>query len=184
VLPSQVAVIPQDSVSRLVDSLRTFASTANDKASTLAWGALAVAFLALFVGPLIQLRIAKAQIRATVLSANRQKWIDALRAQVAAFMALTVETNLKATAERGKPTYYDALKPDLAKLRAIEFNIVLALNPTEADHQQLADSLNEVVKWFIGGVSQERKLKDFIDTIRDLSRTIFKREWERVKTLS
>ncbi|HXT16336.1 MAG TPA: hypothetical protein VN706_11940 [Gemmatimonadaceae bacterium] len=179
-----VSALRPDSVGHLVDSLRSASAAAQGKASALAWGGLAVAFVALFVGPFVQLRIAKSQIRATVLSANRQKWIDSLRSQVAAFLALVVETNIRTAGLRGSAGYHEAVKDSLSKLRAIEFNIILALNPKESDHEQLATALRDQIQWFIPIDLPGKDVKDFLDQIRDLSRSIFKREWERVKSLT
>jgi hypothetical protein len=52
---------------------------------------LVVAALAVLFGPIIQLVIAKAQIRASVLSTNRQRWIDQLREQLAEFIMAVAE---------------------------------------------------------------------------------------------
>src|SRR5277367_5082703 len=45
------------------------------------------ALVAVIVGPLIQLRVAKRQIRSTTISANRQAWINTLRDNLATIRA-------------------------------------------------------------------------------------------------
>ena len=45
----------------------------------------ATALVASFAGPVITLHIGRLQIRASVLSVNRQKWIDSFRDAVATF---------------------------------------------------------------------------------------------------
>jgi hypothetical protein len=50
-----------------------------------------IALVAVIVGPLIQLRIAKRQIRSATVSANRQAWINTLRDNLAT-IRLTVPT--------------------------------------------------------------------------------------------
>ena len=45
----------------------------------------ATALVASITGPAVTLYIGRAQIRAAVLSANRQKWIDGFRDTVASF---------------------------------------------------------------------------------------------------
>ena len=176
--------VDADSLSRLVDSLRHSTAAAQDKASALAWGALAVAFLALFIGPVVQLAIAKRQIKATVLSGNRQAWINTLRAAVAEFMALAVDANIRTGSLRGKQGYLEAAMADLARLRASEFRISLALNPNEDDHKSLADALTKTLVWFSNPSAPFSGLGELVDNVRDISRPIFKREWERVKSLS
>ena len=57
-----------------------------------------VALVAVIVGPIVTWRIAKRQIQASVVSANRQNWINDLREAVAGFITnsklATVEDSL------------------------------------------------------------------------------------------
>jgi len=48
------------------------------------------ALVASIVGPLVTLTVAKRQINANVLSANRQKWIENLREALAELISLLV----------------------------------------------------------------------------------------------
>ena len=51
------------------------------------WVSSLTALVAVIVAPLIQLRIAKRQIRSTTISANRQVWINTLRDNLATLWA-------------------------------------------------------------------------------------------------
>ena len=175
----------RDSLTHLVDSLRAVSLAAAQKTESLAWGTLGIALLAVLVAPLVQLLIAKKQIGATVLSANRQQWINNLRTQVADFMALVVETHAAIKDIRQTVRYVEVITPYLASLRAIEFNIILPLNPNEPEHMQLETELDATVKWFKNGpITDDKNVEMFVNRIRDVARKIFKCEWERVKTLS
>lgn len=136
---------------------------------------LVVAAIAVFFGPLIQLFIAKAQIRASVLSANRQTWINELREQIAAFIILAMD--LKAHFEFelfDRPTFLQKLSE--MRLRYITVNLML--NPKEADHRRLVELLQNAIDVGRKGVEPE---KMNVPGIVELSQTILKREWERVK---
>lgn len=136
---------------------------------------LVVAALAVFFGPLIQLFIAKKQIRATVLSANRQRWIDELRQLLAEFVTLAGELN--AVARVG---IYDGQNTvdKTSKMQLCRMKIMLMLNPAEDDHQRLLVLLQDAAR----GIHQsDDEDKTNIPAVVALSQSVLKREWVRVK---
>ena len=135
---------------------------------------LVIAALAVFFGPIIQLSIAKKQIRASVLSANRQRWIDTLREQLAEFINTTSELKALSYMSVGG----QALVDKTAKMQLLRTKISLMLNPLETDHQQLL-TLIEVAATSVTKSGEEDKMD--VPAIMALSKTILKREWERVK---
>lgn len=143
--------------------------------SALPFLSLVVAALAVFFGPLIQLFIAKSQIRATVLSANRQRWIDELRQLLAEFVTLAGELNAVARMKMydGQNTINKTSKMQLCKTK-----ITLMLNPNEDDHQKLLGLLRDAAR---GIHSAEDEDRTNIPAIIALSQSILKREWVRVK---
>lgn len=145
--------------------------------------ALLVAVLAVFVGPFVQMWIAKRQVRATVLSANRQRWIDSLRSQIAEFLAALVTLNaVRSGALDLSPTEYSA---KLEQFRLGQFTIRLMLNPNEKDHQRLDDALGEGLTLVTSpgpGLMQD-DLAKVLEAIDAIARPVLKREWERVKLL-
>lgn len=138
---------------------------------------LAVAVLAVFVGPAIQLAIARKQIRATVLSANRQRWIDELRQQIAEFITLAGELSslAKMDMNAGRATIDKTSKMQLCRMK-----IMLMLNSKEPDHRQLLALLEAASK---GIYQSEEDDGTNIPGLVALSQSILKREWERVKSL-
>jgi Icc-related predicted phosphoesterase len=135
---------------------------------------LIIAALAVVFGPIIQLFIAKAQIRASVLSANRQRWIDTLREELTEFITATVELNVLSHMHSldGQTAIEKTRKMQLCLTK-----ISLMLNPLETDHQQLLTLLKAAA----AGVHQSKEDKTNVPAIMSLSQTILKREWERVK---
>jgi hypothetical protein len=145
--------------------------------------ALLVAALAVFVGPFVQMWIAKRQVRATVLSANRQRWIDSLRSQIAEFLAALVTLNaVRSGALDLSPTEYSA---KLEQFRLRQFTIRLMLNPSEKDHQRLDEILREGLTLVTSPKPclMQDDLAKVLDAIDSIARPVLKREWERVKLL-
>lgn len=147
---------------------------------------LVVAGLAVFFGPIIQLLIARAQIRASVLSANRQQWINTLRDAIAdcqtkAQISFT-ETHLASSEVTSSAAddkgHYEALKTMYFLVK----KMALLLNPYEEDHMQLLSLLQELESFCVHGNPNDdvshRRLQDSITLI---ARKILKREWQRVK---
>ena len=137
---------------------------------------LLIAILATFFGPLIQLHIAKRQIRASVLSSNRQQWIDRLREQIANFITIISELNTHAQFK-----HLD-ISMVIQKTREMHFchsKITLMLNPEEPDHIKLIELLKSA-KTGITKTSEENNID--IPAIVALSQSIFKNEWKRVKS--
>lgn len=102
------------------------------------------ALVASILGPIVTLVVAKRQFNATVLSANRQRWIETLRDMLAELIALLVAALV--VKARGKETGdqgFGAIEADpsliekLERIVRVQWKIRLLINPLEADHQQL-----------------------------------------------
>lgn len=147
---------------------------------------LAVALLAVCFSPLISWLVAKKQINSTLKVANkqilapmRQQWIEALRDLIS---ELTSEAHYLYIAGGDEET--DATgKTDKARHRMLflEQKIRLMVNPKEDDHQVLVQRIRDLVT---EAESSGRPRKDFgalHQEVTDLSRRVFKREWDRIK---
>ncbi len=95
-----------------------------------------IALVAVVVGPLVMLKIADRQIRAQVLSANRQKWIDDLRCDLAEIIALFLGLM---TSKLGSADWAACAQRALE----IESRIRLRMNPGEDEHQKLITVVEE-----------------------------------------
>jgi hypothetical protein len=145
--------------------------------------ALLIALIAVFFGPIVQYRIAKRQIRATVLSANRQKWIDQVRTHIAEFMALCGSINLRKTSDKTRAEMNDS-PSKIDRLYLIKFNIALLMNPNEEDHKDLCSLLDQAVSITAQPAQNDTELESTLEKIRNTCQAILKREWVRVKDLS
>ena len=146
------------------------------------------ALMASVVGPLVALAVAKRQFNATVLSANRQKWIETLRDLLAELISVLVAVFVVKSGWKGK---WDkglgaiardpALLPKLERMVLVQWKIRLLLNPTEADHQELSRTIDTALQRLQSEESHESETRADVENVTRLGRAILKREWERVK---
>lgn len=123
-----------------------------------------------------QVNIGARNSRAAVVSANRQKWIDAVRDDIAEFMATRAHLEGLKTAGSFETAGADAIVTEeralTTKLRMLRIRIELRINRSEAEHTSLLKAL-------------DRYDADFGDEadadLRIQASKIFKFEWERLK---
>src|SRR5262249_8599449 len=96
------------------------------------------ALVASIVGPLVTFAVAKRQFNATVLSANRQRWIESLRDMLAELISLIVAVVVVKSSWKGKwnkgmaaIAADPALLQKLERLVLVQWKIRLLLNPIE-----------------------------------------------------
>jgi hypothetical protein len=122
-----------------------------------------------------QLKIAEREIKSKVLSNNRQEWINSLRDNISEFMSLIL---IVKAAQHTSPSELLSINERLFSTR---FRISLLLNPKEDDHKNLDELLETAIK---GSFPPEGITAESIGVkILNLSKSILKREWERVKKL-
>lgn len=140
------------------------------------------ALVAVVIGPLVSIFVAKSQIQASVVSANRQSWINRLRDELATLICIvhhlpsahaneSLSTN-EAVAEYGK---------FVQKFQVIK----LLINPKEADHQELVRLIESADKKIIESINNKQASTSEFEAagqrIVAQSQLVLKREWERVK---
>jgi len=140
------------------------------------------ALVAVVVGPLLSIYVARKQINAAALSTNRQDWINKLRNVLAELITIVRHvppayaansiTNQEAIAKHGELTE----KVELVKL---------LLNPKESDHQELVRLVMSASTQVKDAINQRQgnalKLGEAAERVVAQSQIILKREWERVK---
>ena len=153
--------------------------TTSDLAAYAAVASALIALLAVIIGPILTLWISMRQLQGTVLSSNRQKWIDELRHEIAGVLNCLSALQIH-FAERRDP---EPLIEILQKYTWHAAKITLLINPNEQDHLRLQ---HLVIKTFqhIPNTPEESELIDKgTKEIINLSQVILKREWARVKRL-
>ena len=152
--------------------------------------ALVIALAAVVVGPVIQLQIAKRQIRAQLVSANRQKWIEDLRTRIADFLSAS-SRSARAMADVDVPNVAD----EVLSMERIIQTVTLSMNPEEPAHRSLLAALGDLfvnitedLQSSLGQTDISDHLKtrgpivgDKVAAIQQATRDVIKSEWERVK---
>jgi len=146
------------------------------------------ALVASVVGPLVTLSVARRQFNASVISANRQKWIEALRDLLAELVsllvaALVIKANWSDRWDQGRgPLAADPeLLAKLERMILIQWKIRLLINPNEADHRELYATIETAFKRLQAEDARESDSEGDVEHITRLAQTILKREWRRVK---
>lgn len=114
--------------------------------------------------------------RAAVVSANRQKWIDAIRDDVAEFIASRSQMELLGSHGSFEPGGQDKVLAEARQLRnravMLRARIEMRLNHDEDDHLALLAAMDRY----------DQELSQEADTaLRLVARRIFKAEWTRLK---
>jgi hypothetical protein len=146
------------------------------------------ALVASIVGPIVTLAVARRQFNATVLSANRQKWIESLRDMLAELLsllvaALVVKSKWKDRWDKGRGalTADPALLLKLERIVLTQSKIRLLVNPADADHRRLCEAIDAAFKRLQSEDALDSETETDIETITGLAQAILKREWQRVK---
>lgn len=127
--------------------------------------ALAVAVL--LVAPAVQWAIGRNQL----IGPMRQAWINNLRDKVSTLIAAA------------ESLYYErAQNPHEVLLRIKQLNeeIILTVNPTEDDHKALLELLETIIL-AVDGKTKEHSFIPIAHNVRKLTQKILKTEWDRVK---
>ncbi|RTZ71871.1 MAG: hypothetical protein DSZ00_09570 [Gammaproteobacteria bacterium] len=105
------------------------------------------ALVAVIVGPLVSVYVAKNQINASVVSTNRQTWINRLRDELATLVGIVHHLP---SAHANESISTDTAIAEYGKF-VEKFQVVkLLINPKEADHQELIRLIESANKKIIG----------------------------------
>ena len=138
------------------------------------------ALCSVVLSPLVSMWIVQKQSRVSVLSGNRQAWINSLRDQVSEFIAILAAVNSGSWSSRTVKEFEEELK----QLIFAGSKIKLMLNIKEDDHKKLSGLIGEVGSLFSNRTDNDNKKKRCVEIVGELVplvQSILKREWERVK---
>lgn len=143
------------------------------------WLSALTALVAVVLSPIISIYVARRQIRASVVSSNRQKWIDQLRDRLSELITGIRFLNLRRQSKNiSEKEFVDKFN----ELFLLETRINLLLNPNEGDHKELSGKIRKAIeKIFEEKESDEPHVVKLTNEVMNLSQGILKREWERVK---
>jgi hypothetical protein len=128
------------------------------------------------------------QFNATVISASRQKWIETLRDMLAELIALVAAASVlkskwkdKWDRGRGPLNAEPALLEKFEHIVLAQSKIRLLLNPAEADHAQLHETIETTIARLRSEELLDTDTQRDIQTVTALAQAILKHEWQRVK---
>lgn len=138
------------------------------------------ALVAVILSPFVSLFIARKQINTTVLSSNRQLWINTLRDQISELLSLFMLMNVGHKVKLiGREEFLQKLERSLL----LEARIKLLINPKEEDHAELITLIRMAIEEIFRDTKESdlAQLRKVCESIISKSQTILKKEWERVK---
>lgn len=139
------------------------------------------ALIAVVVSPVISIVVARKQIWASVVSSNRQKWIDNLRDTLAEFLskeAMARQITARELKEESSAVTLARIE-DVVRL-AYKIELLAADEPA---HKQLSELVFDLVN-SINQLKPENKIVDTqtcMERIVTIAKGIFKEEWDKVK---
>jgi len=146
----------------------------------------ATALIAGIASPLVSFNVARRQFKASVVSSNRQRWIEVLRDAIAEYIAMVTSVALSAhQASLVDSQIADAESEIHKAAERIVFmrcKILLMINPTKSFHRELRRSIDA-----IHNVLVENKTIDLdqwrghLEAITVAGHAVLDAEWERVK---
>ena len=141
---------------------------------------LSIAALAVFVGPFVTWIVAKRQSQLSLAIANkqiiapmRQAWINNLRDLVAELSSSTLHY--------WQAGYEHRTDEEYQRLTLLQHKVLMMLNPNEDDHRRLEELIRNLIMSLESGREGEDGFVKAHPAVTDLSRQIFKREWNRVR---
>lgn len=148
----------------------------------------ATALVASVAGPLVALHVGRTQVRAAVLSANRQRWIDGFRELVAEFCSqVAAAVQVRASLVRDGRIHLSAEPDSLRQFERLVLTfakIRLMTDPADAPHQELV----KVIEALMATLRTAPPTKDVQPDaeaagrrIIEISHAILRGEWQRVQ---
>lgn len=138
--------------------------------------ALIVSLVAVIVGPLITLKVAKRQ----VISPIRQKWIDELRELISEYLSECEK--ILVLGNDGILNNEEMDEKIYARLLYLGKKLELMLNPNEKKHIELLAIINNITDEIYHGVRNIISFGGYLKEATDISQKILKEEWVRVKS--
>jgi hypothetical protein len=144
------------------------------------------AMIAGIAGPFVAYLVARKQIRASVISSNRESWIVALRDALAEYIAIVASAALLIGETRDT---FDAIaRSDRELLRALErgmlvrCKVLLMTDPKGSADRELHGTIEAVYSALVKReIPAPTEWRARIEAVMSAGRTVMRAEWARVK---
>ena len=136
-------------------------------------------------GPLTTVLVGARQVRASVVSSNRERWVESLRDSLAEYGALCLSAALLQEASRRTPV--EALREDPQLARLVERvataknKVQLIVNPARPEQEALQRVVNAAYRELLTGSATAAVMTEHVDALTQAGRTVLRFEWDRVK---
>lgn len=189
-----------DSLKIIIDSVKIVSQSTDKDWLSVEFISVVVAFFAVIIGPIIQIIIAKRQIKTqleinknqiktqlevnerqikvNVLSKNRQEWIHMVRGNISEFISNAALLKMNKVAE---VTFDESMFNLYEKLLRLEAIIKMLLS-TKPEHEEFVSQM-EKVALLAAKKDTDYKFNDGIRNLITSAKKILKEEWEKVKAL-
>lgn len=145
----------------------------------------ASALVSAVVGPLVTIVVSTRQIRASLISGNRERWLEAMRDAIAEFAALAFSAAVLQqalakgvlVAVRENP----AVAGDIEHVMLARNRVLLMLNPLKPAHEALARQLEEAILLLVQGCATLEAMSAWTQSVTTCGRAVLQLEWARVK---
>lgn len=144
------------------------------------------AFVSAVTGPVVSYLVARRQIRASVVSNNRERWIEALRDAVAEYVALLLTAGLLRQTIGQDPAKAMNANHDLLeiiqRIILVKNKIMLMTNPSDDPYMKLCQIVESTYRELTSGESGVYgRMHAGAESITKAGREVLKAEWARVK---
>jgi hypothetical protein len=144
------------------------------------------ALIAGIASPLVSISVARRQFKASVISNNREKWLEALRESIAEYIALATCAPLvvhKARSVNGDAIYADQeILKTAERMVLVRNRIVLMTNPSKDCHLELCRRIDAVHTALVSDQTvQGEQWRAYLDAITLAGHAVLRFEWARVK---
>ena len=144
------------------------------------------ALISAVTGPLVSYIAARRQIRASLISNDRERWVEALRDAVAEYVALLLSAYVVKRAVGQDPLEAMSKSHDLLqiveRLVLVKSKVILMANPSEGRYNRLCEAI-EATYASLASEDPEAlsKIHSGAEAITRAGRDVLKAEWTRVK---
>lgn len=153
---------------------------------TITFVTASTALISAVTGPLVSYIVARRQIRASVISNNRERWTEALRDSVAEYVALLLSASMVKQYIGQNPlkavTTDHALLEIVQRIILVKNKIMLMTNPNESRYFQLCEVVEATYQALASDDPEAfAKIRTGAEAITQAGREVLKAEWMRVK---
>jgi hypothetical protein len=155
-------------------------------ALTIAFVTACTALISAVVGPAVSYVVARRQIRASVISGNRERWSEALRDSVAEYVALLlsgsiVKENIGQNPLKAVTADHDLLEI-LQRIILVKNKIMLITSPNDSRYTELCEVVEKTYQDLFAEDPQAFvRIRAGAEAITRAGREVLRAEWTRVK---